>query len=175
MAPSNLQQIVDETNPVDLLRNSQIGAYVYPVVAAEFSNWRDAQRAWRETCGPFDQSHPMGDLFVEGPDAPKLLSPEPCQPFDRGRRGMSVGEAAAFLVLESADRCRARGGRAHAELAGAAMTTDAHHVTAPHPEGGQGHACQCLDCLHRFYLLLRYFLLRIGRLGWIEFLSCRRN
>jgi len=70
-----------------------------------------------------------------GFNALKLVDPEPCRPFDRGRRGMSVGEAAAFVVLEAADRCRARGGRAYAELAGAAMTTDAHHVTAPHPEG----------------------------------------
>lgn len=70
-----------------------------------------------------------------GFNALKLLAPEPCRPFDRDRRGMSIGEAAAFLVLEEAGRCRARGGRAHAELAGAAMTTDAYHVTAPHPEG----------------------------------------
>jgi 3-oxoacyl-[acyl-carrier-protein] synthase II len=70
-----------------------------------------------------------------GFNALKLLDPDPCRPFDRERRGMSIGEAAAFLVLEDADRCRARGGRAHARLAGAAMTTDAHHVTAPHPEG----------------------------------------
>jgi 3-oxoacyl-(acyl-carrier-protein) synthase len=70
-----------------------------------------------------------------GFNALRLLAPEPCRPFDRERRGMSIGEAAAFLVLEEAGHCRARGGRAHAELAGAAMTTDAHHVTAPHPEG----------------------------------------
>jgi 3-oxoacyl-(acyl-carrier-protein) synthase len=70
-----------------------------------------------------------------GFNALKLLDPEPCRPFDRERRGMSIGEAAAFLVLEDAERCRARGGRAHAQLSGAAMTTDAYHVTAPHPEG----------------------------------------
>jgi 3-oxoacyl-(acyl-carrier-protein) synthase len=70
-----------------------------------------------------------------GFNALKLLDPEPCRPFDRERRGMSIGEAAAFLVLEDAERCRARGGRAHAWLSGAAMTTDAYHVTAPHPEG----------------------------------------
>ena len=49
-----------------------------------------------------------------GFNALKLLAPEPCRPFDRDRRGMSIGEAAAFLVLEEAGRCRARGGRAHA-------------------------------------------------------------
>jgi 3-oxoacyl-[acyl-carrier-protein] synthase II len=70
-----------------------------------------------------------------GFNALKLLDPEPCRPFDRDRRGMSIGEAAAFLVLEDAEHCRARGGSVHAELLGAGMTTDAHHVTSPHPEG----------------------------------------
>ena len=70
-----------------------------------------------------------------GFNALKLLDPEPCRPFDRGRRGMSIGEAAAFVVLEDAEHCRARGARVLGELLGAGMTTDAHHVTAPHPEG----------------------------------------
>jgi 3-oxoacyl-[acyl-carrier-protein] synthase II len=65
----------------------------------------------------------------------KLLDPEPCRPFDRNRRGMSIGEGAAFVVLESAEHARARGARAYAELAGHGMTTDAYHVTAPEPEG----------------------------------------
>ena len=57
-----------------MVRNSQIGAYVYPVVATEFSNWRDEQRAWRTSCVLFDQSHHMVNLFVEGPDALKMLT-----------------------------------------------------------------------------------------------------
>jgi vanillate/3-O-methylgallate O-demethylase len=61
-------------NPVDMLRNSRIGAYIYPVVPPEFTNWRDEQRAWRETCVLFDQSHHMVEQTVEGPDALKLLS-----------------------------------------------------------------------------------------------------
>jgi 3-oxoacyl-[acyl-carrier-protein] synthase II len=78
-----------------------------------------------------------------GFNALKLLDPTPCRPFDRDRRGMSIGEAAAFLVIEDARHCRARGGRAHARLAGYGMTTDAHHVTAPHPEGeGMIHAME---------------------------------
>jgi len=76
-----------------------------------------------------------------GFNALKLLDPTPCRPFDRDRRGMSIGEAAAFLVLEDEEHCGARGGRALARLAGSGMTTDAHHVTAPHPEGeGMIHA-----------------------------------
>ena len=70
-----------------------------------------------------------------GFNALKLLDPGPCRPFDRERKGMSIGEGAAFLVLESAEHAQARGARAYAELAGAAMTTDAYHVTAPHPDG----------------------------------------
>ena len=70
-----------------------------------------------------------------GFNALKLLDPEPCRPFDRDRKGMSIGEAAAFVVLEDAERCRARGARDFAKLLGAGISTDAHHVTSPHPEG----------------------------------------
>jgi vanillate/3-O-methylgallate O-demethylase len=74
MAATNLQEILDETDPVELLRNSQVGAYIYPVVAAEFTNWRREQRAWRETAVLFDQTHHMVNLFFRGPDALRLIS-----------------------------------------------------------------------------------------------------
>ena len=70
-----------------------------------------------------------------GFNALKLLDPEPCRPFDRDRRGMSLGEGAAFVVLEDREAARARGVPVYAELAGHGMTTDAFHVTAPHPAG----------------------------------------
>ena len=53
-------------NPVEMLRSSRIGMYVYPVVAPEFSNWRDEQRAWRDSAVLFDQTHHMDELTVEG-------------------------------------------------------------------------------------------------------------
>ena len=59
---------------MELLRNSQIGPYAFPVVRSEFTNWRDEQLSWRESCALFDHSHHMTDLYVEGPDALKLLS-----------------------------------------------------------------------------------------------------
>ncbi|MCG6903511.1 MAG: aminomethyl transferase family protein [Rhodobacter sp.] len=61
-------------NPVEMLRNSKIGMYVYPVVAPEYTNWRDEQRAWRDTAVLFDQSHHMDEVIVEGPDAAAFLS-----------------------------------------------------------------------------------------------------
>jgi vanillate/3-O-methylgallate O-demethylase len=75
MQPKSLEELLQSVgNPVNMLRNSQIGAYVYPVVPYEFSNWRDEQRAWRETAVLFDQSHHMANIYVEGPDALKMLS-----------------------------------------------------------------------------------------------------
>lgn len=61
-------------NPVEMLRNSKVGAYVYPVVPTEFSNWRSEQNAWRDTAVLFDQSHHMAELTLKGPDALKLVS-----------------------------------------------------------------------------------------------------
>src|SRR6185312_2143645 len=58
----------------ELLRNSQLGAYVYPVVAPEFTNWRSEQRAWRETAVLYDQTHHMDNLFIKGKDALRLIS-----------------------------------------------------------------------------------------------------
>src|SRR5437867_10944707 len=73
--PKSLEEILQTVrNPVELLRNSQIGPYAFPVVRHEFTNWRDEQRSWRETCALFVQSHHMTDLYVAGPDAFQLFS-----------------------------------------------------------------------------------------------------
>jgi vanillate/3-O-methylgallate O-demethylase len=75
MRERSLEDLLESVgNPVTMLRNSPIGAYVYPVVPSEYSNWRDEQRAWRETAVLFDQSHHMANVYVQGPDALKMLS-----------------------------------------------------------------------------------------------------
>lgn len=75
MSERTLEDLLQSVgNPVSMLRNSQIGAYVYPVVPTEYSNWRDEQRAWRQTAVLFDQTHHMANVYVEGPDALKMLS-----------------------------------------------------------------------------------------------------
>jgi vanillate/3-O-methylgallate O-demethylase len=75
MSYENLEQALRAAkSPVEMLRNSQIGPYAFPVVPSEFTNWRDEQRSWRETCALLDQSHHMTDLYVAGPDALKLFS-----------------------------------------------------------------------------------------------------
>ena len=75
MSAKNLQDVLDQSgDPVDLLRNSQLGAYVYPVVPAEFTNFRREVIAWQQTAVLFDQSHHMVNLWVTGRDALKLFT-----------------------------------------------------------------------------------------------------
>lgn len=57
------------------------------------------------------------------------------RPYDVSRDGFVLGEGSALVVLESEDHARARGARCYAEFAGAGMTSDSHHITAPEPEG----------------------------------------
>ena len=98
---------------VQLLRNSQIGPYAFPVVRHEFTNWRDEQRSWRETCALFDQSHHMTDLYLDGPDALKLLTDVGVNSFktfkpDTGKQivccnhqGYVIGDAILFYLGEN--------------------------------------------------------------------------
>ena len=59
----------------------------------------------------------------------QLLSGEPCRPWDAARQGISIGEGAAFCLLERADGSEAM------HLLGVGESCDAHHMSAPHPEG----------------------------------------
>lgn len=90
----NLESILNAAgNPVDMLRNSQLGAYVYPVVAPEFHNWRSEQWAWQHSAVLFDQSHHMVDLFIRGRDALKLLT----DTMINSPKGWSVNKAKQYV------------------------------------------------------------------------------
>lgn len=60
---------------------------------------------------------------------------EPCRPFDKNRSGLNLGEGAGVLILETEASAAARGKESSLILAGTGSAVDAHHLTAPHPEG----------------------------------------
>jgi glycine cleavage system aminomethyltransferase T len=114
MSYRNLEEKLQSVgSAVDMLRNSQIGPYAFPVVRHEFTNWRDEQRSWRETCALFDQSHHMTDLYVEGPDALKVFSDLGVNTFKNFRvnqakqfvacnqNGYVIGDAILFYLDEN--------------------------------------------------------------------------
>jgi vanillate/3-O-methylgallate O-demethylase len=114
MSYRSLEEVLKSVkSPVDLLRNSQIGPYAFPVVRSEFTNWRDEQRAWRESCALFDQSHHMTDLYVEGPDALRLFSDLGINSFKNfkvnqakqfiacNHQGYVIGDAILFYLAEN--------------------------------------------------------------------------
>jgi vanillate/3-O-methylgallate O-demethylase len=114
MTHRNLEEALQSVgNAVEMLRNSQIGPYAFPVVRHEFTNWRDEQRSWRETCALFDQSHHMTDLYVEGPDALKVFSDLAVNSFKNfkvntakqfvaaNHQGYTIGDAILFYLSDN--------------------------------------------------------------------------
>jgi vanillate/3-O-methylgallate O-demethylase len=139
---------------VELARNSQLGPYVYPAVPSEFSNWRDEQAAWRETCALFDQSHHMTDLTIEGPDAVRLVSDLGVNSVDGFRPGKAkqfvacnydgyvIGDAILFFLDENRLRLVGRPSahnwvQYHAETGGYDVRVHRDERTAVNPTGGR--------------------------------------
>ncbi len=73
-SPASLEaKLQQHASPVEMLRHSPTGGYEFPF-PAQYTNWRDEQRAWQETVVLFDQSFHMTDVYFEGPDVRRLLS-----------------------------------------------------------------------------------------------------
>lgn len=78
----------------------------------------------------------LSPFVVSGFGSLRALSPGPARPFDRRRSGLSLGEGAAFLLLESAEGAARAGRTPLAAIAGYGSASDAYHLTRPDPEGG---------------------------------------
>jgi vanillate/3-O-methylgallate O-demethylase len=153
MSDRSLEDRLNEVgDAVSMARDSQIGPYVYPKVAAEFSNWRDEQVAWAETCALFDQSHHMTDLTIEGPDVIRLLSAVGVNSFETFQPGKAkqlvvcnpdgyvIGDGILFFLDENKVRLVGRPSahnwvQYHGETGGYDVSFERDERTAVNPTG----------------------------------------
>jgi len=80
-------------------------------------------------------SESLSEVTFGGFNSLRTVDEEYCRPFDLHRKGLSLGEGAAFLILEEEGHARKRGTRIHGELLGYGLSGDGQHMTAPDPEG----------------------------------------
>jgi len=102
-----------------------------------------AGRAGRVLAGGYDA---LTLLVFAGFDALQSISPGGCRPFDAHRDGLSIGEGAAMLALETLDSANCRGAEILGELTGYGSAMDCHHLTQPHPEGDASLAAMRRAC-----------------------------
>jgi nodulation protein E len=109
--------------------------------ACSSSNHSIGQAFWMVRNGQLTAAIAGGSeaVFAEGLlrawEAMRVVSPEPCKPFSAERRGLSLGEGAAMLVLENWEHATARGTPILGEIIGFGMSSDAHHITQPCVDG----------------------------------------
>jgi vanillate/3-O-methylgallate O-demethylase len=95
-APPTLQEAIDKAgSPMKLLWKPTAPAWTVPVVKPEYVGWSQEQRAWRETAALSDLSHHMFDLFMEGPDATRLLKAVGANDFE----SFEIGRAKQFVPV----------------------------------------------------------------------------
>lgn len=95
-------------------------------------DWLQSGRVDMVLAGGVD---PLSTVTFTGFGRMFAIAPDRCRPFDKNRKGITPGEGAAMLVLETLQSAKARGAKIYAEVAGAGFSCDAYHPTMPHPDG----------------------------------------
>ncbi len=95
-------------------------------------DWIQSGRVDRVLAGGVD---PLSRVTFTGFGRMFAIAPDRCRPFDKNRKGITPGEGAAMLVLESLELAKKRGAKIYAEVIGCGFSCDAYHPTMPHPDG----------------------------------------
>ncbi|MCS7024043.1 MAG: beta-ketoacyl-[acyl-carrier-protein] synthase family protein [Bryobacteraceae bacterium] len=117
------------------------GACLTFSTACSSSNHALAQAFWMVRQGSLEvaiaggHEAPFSLGHLKAWEALRVVSPDVCRPFCKERRGMILGEGGAMFVLEPLEHARARGATIYAEIVGAGMNADAHHLTQPSADG----------------------------------------
>ena len=136
----DLQDAFGFTGPITIIANAcASGANA---VGHAFELIRGGQ-AERVLTGGYDG---LSQLVFAGFDSLQALSTTTCRPFDARRDGLALGEGAAVFTLETLAHAERRGAKVLGEIVGYGATTDAHHLTQPHPNGDAAFASMNAAC-----------------------------
>jgi len=139
--PSLLRGLLPDQTSSDISRIYNLGGYQGTVTTACSSSataigWAaDLVASGHQKLMVAGGADTLSILTFAGFNSLRVVDPEPCAPFSLGRQGISLGEGAAFLVLEREADALARGARIYGAVLGYALAGEAHHMTAPDPSG----------------------------------------
>ena len=108
-------------------------------------------------CGGSDS---LSVLTFAGFNSLRVVDPAPCSPFSLGRQGISLGEGAAFMVLEDENEAKRRSAVIHGYILGYAAAGEAYHMTAPEPNG--------TEAARAMIEAVRYAGVPLDRIGWVN-------
>ena len=139
--PSLLYGILPDQTATEIARGYQLCGYQGTVTTACSSSataigWAaDLVASGRQKLMLAGGADTLSILTFAGFNSLRVVDPNPCAPFSLGRQGISLGEGAAFVVLEREEDALARGARIYGAVLGYALAGEAHHMTAPDPGG----------------------------------------
>jgi 3-oxoacyl-[acyl-carrier-protein] synthase II len=139
--PSLLRGILQDQTATDIASTYNLCGYQSTVTTACSSSataigWAaDLVASGRQKLMVTGGSDTLSMLTFAGFNSLRVVDPDPCAPFSLGRQGISLGEGAAFMVLELEADAVARGARIYGAVLGYAVAGEAHHMTAPEPGG----------------------------------------
>jgi 3-oxoacyl-[acyl-carrier-protein] synthase II len=164
--PSLLRGILPDQTSTDIARTYNLSGYQGTVTTACSSSataigWAaDLVACGRQKLMLAGGADTLSMLTFAGFNSLRVIDPQPCAPFSLGRQGISLGEGAAFLVLEREEDALERGARIYGAILGYALAGEAHHMTAPDP-GGTVAARVMREALERSAV-------DVSQVGWVN-------